>query len=82
MRYPLSREEHAAMVRYLSSLRRQVQETSDLFSSRYGKSSNLAEIAVKSLVCVTLLEQELLITEPGDNIDQDPSGVETANLSA
>jgi len=65
VQYPLSREEHAAMVRYLVSLRKQLHDTSELFASRYGKASSLAEIAVKSLVCVTLLEQELRLSAPG-----------------
>lgn len=60
MQYPLSRDEHAAMLRYISGIRRQLQDTSDLLSVRYGKSSSLAEISVKALVCTTLLEHELL----------------------
>ena len=84
MHYPLSREEHAAMVRYLSSMRKQLQDTSDLFSSRYGKASTLAEIAIKSLVCVTLLEHELLMTEAAESaeLDQTTSGVEAAATPA
>ena len=82
MQYPLSREERTAMVRYLASLRRQLQDASDLFSTRYGKASTLAEIALKSLVCVTLLEHELLITEPGDAEEPARSGVEAVNTSA
>jgi len=70
------------MIRYLSSLRRQLQEASDLFASRYGKSSNLAEIAIKSLVCVTLLEQELRTTAPGEATEQNASGREVLNTSA
>lgn len=66
MQYPLSREEHAAMLRYISGIRRQLQDASDLLSSRYGKSSNLAEISVKALVCTTLLEHELLLAEDED----------------
>jgi hypothetical protein len=63
MQYPLSREEHAAMLRYISGIRRQLQDASDLLTSRYGKSSNLAEISIKALVCTTLLEHELLLAE-------------------
>jgi len=66
VQYPLSREEHAAMARYLSGIRRQLQDVSNLFSSRYGKSSNLAEIAAKSVVCTTLLEHELQVAEDHD----------------
>jgi hypothetical protein len=82
--YPLSREEHTAMVRYLASIRKQLQGTSDLFSARYGKASTLAEIAIKSLVCVTLLEHELLMAEPSEPVEpvQRTSGVEAAATSA
>ena len=78
--YPLSREEHTAMVRYLASLRKQLQDTSELFSTRYGKASTLAEIAIKSLVCVTLLEHELLMAEPGEPAEpnESTSSVEAA----
>lgn len=69
MQYPLSREEHAAMLRYISGIRRQLQDASDLLSSRYGKSSNLAEISVKALVCTTLLEHELLLSENQNGAD-------------
>ncbi len=64
MQYPLSRDEHAAMARYLSGIRKQLQEVSDLFAARYGKSSSIAEIAVKALVSSTLLEHELMLLEP------------------
>ena len=81
MQYPLSRDEHAAMSRYLSGIRKQLQEVSDLFTARYGKSSSIAEIAVKTLVSSTLLEHELMLLE-GDihSIDQstlaeNPEGV-------
>ena len=63
MQYPLSRDEHAAMARYLSGIRKQLQDVSDLFSTRYGKNSSIAEIAVKTLVSATLLEHELLLQE-------------------
>lgn len=63
MQYPLSRDEHAAMARYLSGVRKQLQDISDLFSTRYGKSSNIAEIAVKTLVSTTLLEHEFLLLD-------------------
>lgn len=66
MQYPLSREEQAAMARCLSAIRQQLQDVSDLFSSRYGKSSNLAEIAARSVVCTTLLERELLMSDRDD----------------
>ena len=63
MQYPLSPDEHAAMSRYLSGLRKQIQDVSDLFATRYGKNSSIAEIAVKTLVSVTLLEHELMLLE-------------------
>ena len=63
MQYPLSRDEHAAMVRYLSGIRKQLQDVSDLFTTRYGKNSSIAEIAVKTLVSSTLLEHELLLLD-------------------
>ncbi len=71
MQYPLSRDEHAAMARYLSGIRKQLQEVSDLFTARYGKTSSIAEIAVKTLVSSTLLEHELMLLE-GDirSVDQ------------
>jgi hypothetical protein len=64
VQYPLSPDEHAAMARYLSGIRKQLQEVSDLFAARYGKSSSIAEIAVKALVSSTLLEHELMLLEP------------------
>ncbi|MFL6452248.1 MAG: hypothetical protein ACJ746_31970 [Bryobacteraceae bacterium] len=63
MQYPLSREEHAAMARHLGGVRKQLQEISDLFSSRYGKHSSIAEMAVKALVSTTLLEHELSLVD-------------------
>jgi hypothetical protein len=63
LQYPLSHDEHTAMARYLSGVRKQLQDVSDLFSARYGKNSNIAEIAVKTLVSATLLEHELLLID-------------------
>ena len=63
MECPLSREEHAAMTRYLSGIRKQLQHVSDLFTSRYGKNSSIAEVAVKTLVSATLLEHEFTLLE-------------------
>jgi hypothetical protein len=51
------------MARYLSGIRKQLQEVSDLFVARYGKNSSIAEIAVKALVSSTLLEHELMLLE-------------------
>ena len=63
MRYPLSRDEHAAIARCLSAVRRQLQDVSDLFTSRYGEQSGIAENAMKALVSTTLLEHELSLLE-------------------
>jgi hypothetical protein len=72
VQYPLSRDEHAAMVRYLSGIRKQIQDVSDLLTARYGKNSGIAESAVKTLVAATLLEHELLLLEgEGQNPEQD-----------
>ena len=81
MQYPLSREEQAAMFRCLSAIRQQLQDVSDLFSSRYGKNSNLAGIAANSVVCTTLLERELLLSE-GDDATMARRSEETVNTSA
>ena len=71
MHYPLSRDEHAAMARHLGGIRKQLQDVSDLFSSRYGKDSSIAEIAVKALVSMTLLEHELtLLDDSGATISE------------
>ncbi len=63
MQYPLSRDEHTAMARHLGGLRKQLQDIADLFSSRYGRNSSIAEMAVKALVSTTLLEHELTLLE-------------------
>jgi hypothetical protein len=57
---PLSRDENAALARYVAGIRKQLQEVSELFASRYGSENSLANLASKALVCVTLLEQELI----------------------
>ncbi len=63
MQYPLSRDELVAMSRYLSGIWKQLQDASDLFTARYGKNSNIAEIAVKAPVSSTLLEHEMMMLE-------------------
>lgn len=60
MPFPLSRDEYIALARVLSGVRKQLQDVSDLFSTRYGRESNIAELAVKTLVSATLLEHEFL----------------------
>lgn len=70
MQYPLSDNEHAAMSRYLAGMRKQLQDVCDLFTTRYGRNSSIAEIAVKTLVSATLLEHELmLLDENGDSLE-------------
>ena len=63
MQYPLSDNEHAAMARYLAGMRRQLQDVCDLFTTRYGRNSSIAETAVKALVSATLLEHELMVLD-------------------
>jgi hypothetical protein len=59
------------MGRHLGGIRKQLQEVSDLFSSRYGKDSSIAEMAVKALVSTTLLEHELtLLDDSGATISE------------
>ena len=71
MQYPLSRDEHAAVARYVSGIRKQLQDVSDLFTARYGRDSSIAEIAVKTLVSSTLLEHELmLMTNDAQAVDE------------
>ena len=79
MQYPLSRDEHAAMARYLSGIRKQLQDVSDLFTARYGKNGSIAEIAVKTLVSATLLEHELLLleSEPAHTTEHEPEEFRT-----
>ena len=79
MQYPLSRDEHAAMARYLMGIRKQLQDVSDLFTARYGKNSNIAEIAVKSLVAATLLEHELMLLDL-DSESARPAGHDVESL--
>ncbi|HMF74328.1 MAG TPA: hypothetical protein VK604_01570 [Bryobacteraceae bacterium] len=73
MQYPLSRDEHAAMMRYLTGIRKQLQDVSDLFAARYGRNSSIAEIAAKSLVSSTLLEHELSLLDTTADTSQDNS---------
>lgn len=77
MQYPLSRDEHIAMARYVSGIRRQLQEASDLFSARYGPDSSIAEIAVRTLASSALLEHELLLIEEAE-LEAVPEGAAVA----
>jgi hypothetical protein len=63
LQYPLSRDEHAAMMRYVSAIRKQLQDVADLFTTRYGQHSAIAETAVKTLVSSALLEHELMLLQ-------------------
>lgn len=78
MQYPLSPDEHAAMTRYISGLRSQLQDVSDLFATRYGRSSCIAELALKTLVSASLLEHELLLQEGESSDDSVAQSVEPA----
>jgi hypothetical protein len=65
VQFPLSQDEHAAMARYLSGIKKQLQEVSDLFKSRYGKGSEISQSAVNTLASVALLEHDFsLLNEP------------------
>lgn len=73
MQYPLSPDEHAAMARYLTGIRKQLQDVSDLLNARYGHNSSIAEIAVRTLVSSTLLEHELMLLEGEAESPEDTS---------
>ena len=60
VQFPLSNDEHAAIARYLSSIRKQLQDVSDLFGARYGKRSEIAEESVRALASVARLEGKFL----------------------
>ena len=78
MQYPLSRDEHAAMARYLAGIRKQLQDVSELFSSRYGTSSRIAEMAARTVTSSTALEQELVHLERElSAVDTEMKGVGT-----
>ena len=66
MQYPFSRDEHAAMSRYLSSIKKQLQDVSDLFAARYGENSSIAALATGSLVSIALLQHEFCFTGEDD----------------
>jgi hypothetical protein len=76
----LSRDEHAAMVRCVSAIRKQLQDVSDLFVARYGRNSSVADIAVRSLISSTLLEHELLVLD-GDSPDSDTKFADLAGVA-
>jgi hypothetical protein len=69
------------MARYLSGLRKQLQDVSDLFTARYGKNSSIAEIAVKALVSSTLLEHELMLLEVDNGTAVDSQFEESVTIA-
>ena len=69
------------MARYLSGIVKQLQDVSDLFTSRYGKDSSVAEIAVKTLISATLLEQELTLTHSEVSLPSESPAAKTASTS-
>jgi len=82
VQYPLSRDEHAAMARYLSSITKHLRDVSDLFTARYGKNSSLAETAVKAVGSSTMLEHEFMLLDADideiNNFDAELAERETA----
>jgi hypothetical protein len=58
VQFPLSNDEHAAMARYLSGIKKQLQDVSDLFRKRYGNGSEIAEESVRTLAAVRRLERK------------------------
>ena len=70
MQYPLSRDEHAAMARYLSGIRKQLQDVSELFTARYGKDSSIAGVAGKAAVSAAMLEREFMLLEADSDLNE------------
>ena len=71
MQYPLSRDELAAMAKYVTSVRKQLQDVSDLFSARYGQSSAVAKAAMQALISSTRLENQMLDSDGDDELAAD-----------
>ncbi len=63
VQFPLSNDEHAAMARYLSGIKKQLQDVSDLFRTRYGKGSDIAEESIRTLAAVCRLEHRFSILD-------------------
>lgn len=61
------------MARYLSGIKKQLQEVSDLFRDRYGIGSEISEEAVKTLAWVARLERDFLRL---NDIDGEPTVAE------
>ena len=69
VQFPLSNDEHAAMARYLLGIRKQLQDVSDLFKTRYGTGSDIAQEAVRALASAVRLERDFLhLEEPKEEI--------------
>jgi hypothetical protein len=71
VQYPLSQQENAALARYVAGVRQQLQDVSDLLTTRYGRESGIAEVAAKTLVSCTLLQHELVVAEHLDEESTD-----------
>jgi hypothetical protein len=57
------------MARYLLGIRKQLQDVSDLFRKRYGKGSEIAEEALRTLASVSRLEHDFLrLEEPRESV--------------
>jgi hypothetical protein len=57
------------MARYLSGIRKQLQDVSDLFKTRYGKGSKIAEEALRALASVNHVERDFLqLGEPPEKV--------------
>jgi hypothetical protein len=67
--HPLSEDERTAVTRCVANLKKQLQDMSDLFGSRYGRTSSLADLSAKALVCTALLEDELMHLEESGKTD-------------
>jgi len=67
--HPLSEDERTAMTRCVANIKKQLQDMSDLFGSRYGETNSLTNLSSKALVCAALLEDELVHLEESEKTD-------------
>lgn len=72
MQFPLSHDEHAAIARYLSGIKKQLQDVADLFGARYGKRSEITIEAEHTLSAVARLERDFV------NLDETTTEVAAA----
>ena len=79
MQYPLSGDEHTAIARCLSNIRKQVQDVSELLANRYGRTSGIAESSARTLVLATLLEHEFSLLQ--DRATEDRDAREASSLT-